>query len=91
MLGTGIMERKLLDELIEVLNRLPNVQVKLCSSRQSASSDRNHDARAELRVGGKAVTLPIDVKKTLFPRDVRHTLWKFQDFARGGLQSKEGA
>ena len=89
MLGTGVMERKLLDELVEVLNRLPNVQVKLCSPRQSASSDRNHDARAELRVGGKAVTLLIDMKKALFPRDVREALWKFREFARGGIQSLE--
>ena len=89
MLGTGVMEGKLLDELVEVLNRLPKVQVKLCSPRQSASWDRNHDARAELRVGGKAATLLIDVKKALFPRDVRHALWKFQESVRGGLQSLE--
>ncbi len=84
------MERKLLDEFFEVLNRLPKVQVKLCSPLQSASSGRKYDARAELWVGGKAANLLIDVKKALFPRDVRQALWKFQELARAGLPSLEG-
>ena len=85
----GVMEKQLLDQFLEALRGLPEVQAELGSRLQPAGPDRGYDARVDLRVGGKSVTLMIEVKKTLYPRDVRQTLWRFQALAQRWLKSAE--
>ena len=84
------MEGQLLNQFLEALRGLPEVQAELGPPLQSGGPDRGYDARVDLWVGGKAATLLIEVKKTLYPRDVRQALWQFQEFARRWPKSAEG-
>ena len=49
---------------------------------RAGGRDREHDAQVDLRVGGKAATLLIEMKKDVYPRDVRQVLWQLRDSAR---------
>ena len=89
MLDSEVKEEQLLDQFLEALRGLPEVQAELGSPLQPGGPDRGYDARVDLRVGGKAATLLIEVKKTFYPRDVRQALWQFQAFARRWPQSAE--
>ncbi len=89
MLAEKVVEKQLLDQFLEALQGLPGVQAELGSLIQPSGPDREYDARVALRAGGKAATLMIVVKKTLYPRDVRQMLWQFQAFARRWPQSAE--
>ena len=84
-----VMEKQLLDQLLEALRGLPGAQAELGSLIQPSGPDRGYDARVDLRTGGKFVSLMIEVKKTLYPRDVRQTLWRFQSFAQRWPKSAE--
>ena len=90
MLDAEVMEEQLLDGFLEALRGLPEVQAELDVPLQPGGPDRGYDARVDLWVGGKVATLLIEVKKALYPRDVRQALWQFQDFARRWPQSAEG-
>ena len=83
MLGSDAMERNLVDGLLATLQELPAVQAKLSWIERSGSPAKGYDAQVELRVGGQAVTLLIEIKKTLYPRDVRQVLWRMREVARG--------
>ena len=90
MLDAEATERQLLDEFLEALRGLPQVHAELGLALQSGGQDRGYDARADIRAGEKAVTLLIQVKKALYPRDVRQALWQLREFARRWPQSAEG-
>ena len=90
MLGSKMMEGQLLAGFLETLRGLPEAQAKLSGVLPPDGPDREYDARVDLRVGGKAATLLIEVKKALYPRDVRQALWQFQALARQWPQSTEG-
>lgn len=89
MLDQEVMEKQLIDQFLEALRGLPGVQAQLGPLIQPSGPDRGYDARVDLKVSGKAATLLIVVKKTLYPRDVRQMLWQFQAFARRWPQSAE--
>ena len=82
MLGSDVMDGQLLDGLLEALRELPDAQAEVSRVEQRGSPDRGHDAQVDLRVGGKAVTLLIGMKKDVYPRDVRQVLWQLGDSAR---------
>ncbi|MDE0262614.1 MAG: hypothetical protein OXJ37_09470 [Bryobacterales bacterium] len=84
------MKQRLLDQFLATLNQLPEVQARLDPPIHVDGPVRGHDTLVELRVNGKTATLLIDVKKVLYPRDVRQALWQFQEFSRKCLQSSEG-
>ncbi len=84
-----VMEKQLLDQFLEALWGLSGVQAELDPLIQPGGPDRGYDARVDLRAGGKSVTLMIEVKKTLYPRDVRQTLWRFQALAQRWPKSAE--
>lgn len=90
MLDIEVTESQLLNQFLEALRELPNVQVELEPRQRSDSWKRGYDARVDLRVGSKPLTLQIEVKKSLYPRDVRQRLWQFEDDARRWPQSAEG-
>ena len=85
-----VIEGQLLDQFLQALRALPEVKAELGPPLQSGGRDRGYDARVDLWVGGKPATLMIEVKKTLFPRDVRQVLWQFHEFARRWPRSAEG-
>ena len=89
MLGSDAMEGYLLDGFLGALQELPAVQAELSRVEQPGGPDRGHDAQVELRVGGKAATILIEVKKSVYPRDVRQALWRIGELARGSAHPAE--
>ena len=90
MLDWDVMEARLLEGFLEALQELPEVQAEFSVIERSGGPDRGHDARVDLRAGGKAATLLIQVKKEVYPRDVRQVLWQLRESARGWLEQAEG-
>ena len=84
MIDTAIMARRLLDQFLEALQALPQMHVEMKPAAPDGSRpDQSHDAEVRLRAGGKAVTLLVEVKKALFPRDVRQFLWQLKELGGG--------
>ncbi len=84
-----VMQKQLLDQFLEALRGLPGVQAESGSLQQPSGPEQGSDARVDLKVGGKSATLLIEVKKVLYPRDVRQALWQFQAFSNRRPQSTE--
>ena len=89
MLDSDMMEGQLLDGFLGALQKLPEVKAEFGRTEQPGGQYRGHDAQVDLRVGGKAATLLIEVKKTVYPRDVRQWLWRIGELA-GGLPHQAG-
>ena len=89
MLGSDAIEGQLLDGLLEALRELPDAQAEVGGVQQPGGRDRGHDAQVDLRVGRKAVTLLIEMKKDVYPRDVRQVLWQLRDSARKWAHPEE--
>ena len=89
MLNTEATERQLVGEFLEVVRGLPEVHADLeVREPQAAGPDRRYDAQVDLHVGGKSVTVLVEAKKTLYPRDVRQALWQLREYSR---QWRKGA
>ena len=77
-------ERRLVEQFLEALRALPRANAELVPSRWNGGRpERQLDAQVVLTVAGTPVTLLIEVKKALYPRDVRQILWRFKEFSRG--------
>lgn len=87
MLDSITTERHLLDGLLETLRTLPEAQAELSGIEQLGDSGWRYDAQIDLWVGGNEATLLIEIKKTLYPRDVQQTLWKIRNLADETPQS----
>ena len=90
MPDTEITERQLLDRFLEDLRELPGVHMNWTTEQPDGSGQR-YDARVDLSVGGMTVTLLAEVKKNLYPRDVRQAVWLFRESASKWLQSAPGS
>ena len=90
MLRSDVMEGQLLDGFLEALRELPEVHAKSSGVEQLGGPERAQDAQVDLRVGGKAVTLLIELKKVVYPRDVRQVLWQLRESAWSRRESTEG-
>ena len=86
MFDSVITERHLLESLLDNLQRLPGVEAKVIREKYPRSLGWRYDARVDLWVDGKVATLLIDIKKTLYPRDVQQVLWQIRNFADGTPQ-----
>ncbi len=82
MLNSDATEGQLLDGFLEALREIPDAQAEVSGTEQPGGRDRGHDAQVDLRVGGKTATLLIEMKKDVYPRDVRQVLWQLHDSAR---------
>lgn len=71
-------ERDIINLFLESLRDLPDVHVAYAESELQVL-DAVYDARIDLHVGGKSVTLLVEVKKAVYPRDVRQVLWQFNE------------
>ena len=84
MLVSPAAERRQVERFVEALRALPEVRAEWEPGHpRGIRSDRGHDAEVGLRVAGKPVTLLIEAKKALYPRDVREILWRLKDYRRG--------
>lgn len=84
VLDLQLTERRLIEQFLEALRELPDVHVQL-NALESAnpSGGRRHDAEIHVEIAGKALTLFIEAKKSVYPRDVRQTLWQVRQFGSG--------
>jgi hypothetical protein len=83
MLNTEGTERQLVGQFLEDIRGLPDVHADLdVREPQTAGSDRRYDAQIDVRVAGKSVTVLVEAKKTLYPRDVRQALWQLREYSR---------
>ncbi len=90
MPGSDVTEERLVEGLLEALRELPGARAETSGVAWPGGPDRECDARVDLRVGGKAATLLIEVKKAVYPRDARQALWRIRGFARGRPHPAEG-
>ncbi|NRO98895.1 hypothetical protein GWC77_23595 [Paraburkholderia sp. NMBU_R16] len=80
MLESRLTERQLIDRFIDALRELPEVAATLAHrDRVTTRGDRGYDAEVALHVAGKSFVLLIEVKKTVFPRDVRQLVWQLRE------------
>jgi hypothetical protein len=82
MLNAETTERQLVGQFLDVVRGLPEVRAELERRDPGAGTDGRYDAQVDLRVGGKSVTVLIEAKKTLYPRDVRQALWQLREYSR---------
>ena len=75
MLSPDVTDLQLIEALLLALRQLPSVRVESIWNKTSDRSDEHYDAHIGLSTGNKTVTLLVKVKKSVYPRDVRQTLW----------------
>lgn len=73
------VEGHLVRQLVDTLRALPEVEVEIPGSEAvPAARDVGYDVRIDTHVAGRPVTLLIEAKKTVYPRDVHQTLWRLK-------------
>ena len=83
MASTLIAEHELVERFVETLRALPQVtnqsEMEPVTLRL-AEPGQPYDAQVALRLSGKTITLLIEAKTILYPRDARLVLWRLQEF-----------
>lgn len=92
LIWRSALEKEVLFALQTVLERLPHVDVT--SKRENVllgtkSTRYEADAIFELSVNGKPLTLLIETKKQIFPRDAREAIWQLRTL-QDALRESEG-
>lgn len=84
-------ERKLIEQLVDTLSTLPDVHPEPPRWESIVpGTHRRCDAAVNVVVAGKPLTLVIDAKKTVYPRDVHQILWQLRQFSRSGTTKLDG-
>lgn len=80
----GNSERETIEKLLATLQELPGVHAEppKWNVELPDRHRRRGDAEIDLMVADRHYRLLVEVKKSLFPRDVQQALWQFQDYAR---------
>jgi hypothetical protein len=83
-----LAEGQLVDQLVETLRALPGGLADVAHAEQAQTQrDPGFDARIDAHLGGKPVTLLVEAKKTVYPRDVHQVLWRLKSLAARGDSS----
>jgi DNA-binding transcriptional ArsR family regulator len=83
MYDSAAGERQLVDRLLETLRTLPEASAELRSFETAdASTSFRYDADIEFRIPGKSVNLLVEVKRAIYPRDIRELLWMLERLDR---------
>jgi len=77
------IEADVLQELIETINAMPHMHVDL----KLESPGPGHDAQIDVVIQGKHLTLMVEVKRQIYPRDVLQYLYKSQQMAERARHS----
>lgn len=72
-------ERELVQSVLETLRNLPEAHAEL-EEREPRGRDKGYDARIDLNMGGTPVSLVVEVKRAVYPRDVREALWQLRRY-----------
>jgi hypothetical protein len=73
------VERDLIQGVLDTLRALPDAHVELEQS-ELRGRDRGYDARLDLHIGDKSVSLFVEAKRAVYPRDVRELLWQIRRY-----------
>ena len=73
-------ERALVESVLETLRGLPQAHAELGLWEQPTGRDRGYDARIDLQIGGESVSLLIEAKRAVYPRDVREIIWQMRRY-----------
>jgi hypothetical protein len=77
------IEGYVLNHLLEALHGLPRVRVSSTTMQKPSRGDQYQlDAEIRLDVAGRDLVLAIEIKKSVYPRDVRQILWQISKYAR---------
>jgi hypothetical protein len=77
MLSTDLPEPSIVQSLLDALHALPELRAELRDLEGPASlSGYRPDAEIALEVAGRHITLRVETKRELFPRDAREVLWR---------------
>jgi hypothetical protein len=77
MLAAAPPEQQIVQSLLDALRALPGLRAELRSLEGPiASSQYRPDAEIALEVAGRHITLRVEAKRELFPRDAREVLWR---------------
>jgi hypothetical protein len=81
-------EAQLVNQLVETLRALPGGTAGIAPA-EPARRLRNpgYDARIDAHLGGTPVTLLVEAKKTVYPRDVHQVLWRLKSLTSRGDSS----
>lgn len=90
MASSDVSGRQLVNQLVDALRALPQVTAQVEPVGDSARSASGYDARIDLWVAGRPLSLLIEAKKALYPRDVRQVLWQLKAY-RNRLRESGGA
>ncbi len=72
-------ERELVQAVLEALRSLPEAHAEL-EQWEADGRDRGCDARIDLHIGGESVSLLIEAKRAVYPRDVREVIWQLRRY-----------
>lgn len=80
-------QRQLVSQFLEALRALPEGVADIVWSEGVPSQrDAGYDVRIDSTLGGAPVTLLVEVKKSVYPRDVHQALWRLKSLdSRGGV------
>lgn len=77
-----------LDALITTLQTVPQAHASLVRGEAPAEfSARKLDAEIDLAIAGKNVTLLIELKKSVYPRDTREIIWQLSHYMNAALHA----
>jgi hypothetical protein len=77
MLSTALPEQSIVQSLLDALHALPGLRAELRSRGGPATSaGYRPDAEIAVEVAGRQITLRVEAKRELFPRDAREVLWR---------------
>ena len=83
-----LTEQRLINQFLNALRELPDVHPQVKPSENAGlSGDTGRDAGIDVEIAGKALTLFVEVKKSVYPRDVRQVLWQIRQFGSDRRQA----
>ncbi|MCA0249365.1 MAG: hypothetical protein LCH93_22375 [Proteobacteria bacterium] len=71
-------ETAVLTALMGALQDLPHVRAALVRSEHPLNGIAKSDAKIDVAIAGKPVTLLVELKQTVYPRDIRQILWRLR-------------
>jgi len=81
-------ERDLVESVLETLRGLPQAHAELGLWEQAGGRDHGYDARINLRIGGETLSLLIEARRAVYPRDVREIIWQIRRYMDNALPEK---
>jgi hypothetical protein len=81
-------DEQLIAQFLTALQELPNVQARPAMQSAGVSRDRRSDVEIEVKIGDRPLKLFVEIKKSVYPRDVREMLWQLRQFGLERLSDR---